>query len=191
MTLAKRFPGLTIVVLEKEQELALHQSGRNSGVIHSGIYYKPGSSKARFAREGNRRMREFCDQHGIRYEICGKLIVATRKEELPGLDALYRRGLENQLEVRAISAEMAGEIEPHVRCLKAVQVLSTGIVDYREVCLKYAELFQQSGGTVTTGARVVKITPSNGHHVLETTAGTIESRFFINCGGLHCDRIAA
>jgi L-2-hydroxyglutarate oxidase len=179
------------VVLEKEQDVALHQSGRNSGVIHSGIYYKPGSSKARFAREGNRRMQEFCDKHGIRYQICGKLIVATRKEELPGLDALYRRGLENQLEVREISAEAAREIEPHVRCLKAIQVSSTGIVDYREVCLKYAELFKQSGGTVTTGARVDKIRSSNGHHVLDTAAGTIEARFLINCGGLHCDRIAA
>ena len=191
VTLTKRFPGLSVVVLEKEQELAFHQSGRNSGVIHSGIYYKPGSSKARFAREGNRRMREFCDQHGIRYDVCGKLIVATRKEELPGLDALYRRGLENQLEVRQISAEGAREIEPHVRCLKAIQVLSTGIVDFREVCFKYAELFQRSGGTVTTGARVNKITERNGHHVLDTTAGTIETRFLINCGGLHCDRIAA
>src|SRR6202008_626023 len=130
------------------------QSGRNSGVIHSGIYYKPGSSKARFAREGNRRIREFCDEHRIRYEICGKLIVATRKEELAGLDALFQRGLQNQLEVREITAEAALEIEPHVKCLKAVQVMSTGIVDFREVALKYAGLFRQSGGTVVTGARV-------------------------------------
>src|SRR5256885_1804494 len=104
MTLTKRFPDLRVVVLEKEQEVARHQSGRNSGVIHSGIYYKSGSSKARFARQGNQRMREFCDEHGIRYDVCGKLIVATRNEELPGLNALYQRGLQNQLELRQISA---------------------------------------------------------------------------------------
>jgi L-2-hydroxyglutarate oxidase len=190
MILNKRQPGLKIVVLEKEPEVALHQTGRNSGVIHSGIYYKPGSFKAKFAREGNQSMRTFCDEQGIPYDVCGKLIVATRESHLPGLDALYQRGLQNGLDVSQVSAETAREIEPNVACIRAIQVKSTGIVNYRQVSLKYVELFQKNGGTVKNDARLERVARNNGNYTLETTAGAVETRFFINCGGLHSDRIA-
>jgi L-2-hydroxyglutarate oxidase len=190
MTLGRRQPGMKLIVLEKESDLALHQTGRNSGVIHSGIYYKPGSFKARFAREGNRTMVAFCRQHGISHDVCGKIVVATREKELPLLENLYRRGLENGLEVRKLSGEKVREIEPHVRCLAGIEVPSTGIVSFRAVCLKYAELIRQQGGLIKTGTRIETIGFRGGFHVLETTGGTIEARFLINCGGLHSDRVA-
>lgn len=190
MILLQRQPGLSLILLEKESEIALHQSGRNSGVIHSGIYYLPGSLKARFARAGNRSMVEFCRKHGIPHEICGKIIVATREEELPRLDNLHRRGLENEIGVRQLSKEEVREIEPHVRCLRGLLVPSTGIVSYRGVCTKYAELVQGSGGTIKTGARLEGIRRQGGVQLVETGSDEIETNFVINCGGLQSDRIA-
>jgi (S)-2-hydroxyglutarate dehydrogenase len=190
MTLLQRQPGLKLIVLEKEPELALHQSGRNSGVIHSGIYYTPGSLKARFAREGNRSMIDFCQEHGIACEECGKVIVATKESELPLLDNLCRRGLENGLSVIRLSKDEVKEIEPHVRCLKGIRVPSTGIVSYRRVCAKYAELIERDGGVVKTGVEIMKIRRSSGGHLLEAAGGDIETKFLINCGGLYSDRIA-
>ena len=131
MTLARRDPDTRIVLFEKEPDFAAHQSGRNSGVIHSGIYYKPGSFKARFAREGSRSMVEFCLKHGIKHDVCGKVIVATKEKELPLLENLFRRGLENGLSVTRLTAQQAREIEPHVRCLAGIKVPSTGIADYK------------------------------------------------------------
>ncbi len=133
MAVGNKYSGASILVLEKEQDLAQHQSGRNSGVIHSGIYYKPGSLKARFAREGNRSMVEFCREHGIKHEVCGKVIVATKPSELPLLDSLFQRGLDHRLAVARLGPEQVREIEPHVRCLAGIKVPSTGIVNYREV----------------------------------------------------------
>ena len=190
MTLVRRQPGIKLVVLEKEAQLALHQTGRNSGVIHSGIYYKPGSFKARFAREGNRSMIDFCREHGIAHEVCGKVIVATSQEELPLLDGLHRRGLENGLAATKLSGEEVQEIEPHVRCFGGIKVPSTGIVNYRSVCAKYAELIQESGGRVETGVEIKTIRGNDGGYLLETTTGEIEAGFLVNCGGLHSDRIA-
>ena len=190
MTLLQRQPGLKLIVLEKEPQLALHQSGRNSGVIHSGIYYTPGSLKARFAREGNRSMIDFCREHGIACEACGKVIVATKESELPLLDNLCRRGLENGLSVTRLSKDEVKEIEPHVRCLKGIRVPSTGIVSYRHVCAKYAELIERDGGVVKTGVEIMKIRRSSGGHLLEAASGDIETKFLINCGGLYSDRIA-
>ncbi len=190
MALLKRQPGLQVVVLEKEAELAFHQSGRNSGVIHSGIYYKPGSLKARFARAGNQSMIRFCQEHGIRHEVCGKVIVATSEDELPFLDRLHRRGLENGIEVVELSFEEVREIEPHVRCLRGIRVPSTGIVSFREVCGTYSELIQSEGGSVRTKAEVLAFHRQSRLHILETSIGEIESRFVINCGGLQSDRIA-
>ena len=141
--MGRRQPGISILLLEKEPELALHQTGRNSGVIHSGIYYKPGSFKAKFAREGSRTMVEFCQQHGIDHDICGKVIVATDQRELPLLEKLFQRGLENGLNVSRLSADQVKEIEPHVRCLAAIKVPTTGIVNYRSVALKYADLIKE------------------------------------------------
>ena len=134
VALSQRYPGLRIVVFEKELDLACHQTGRNSGVIHSGIYYKPGSFKARFAREGSHSMVEFCRKHGIKHDVCGKIIVATTEGELPLLEKLFQRGLENDLLVTKLTAEQVREIEPHVCCLAGIKVSTTGIVNYREVC---------------------------------------------------------
>lgn len=190
MALLRKQPGLNVVVLEKESELAFHQSGRNSGVIHSGIYYKPGSLKARFARAGNRSMIRFCEEHGIAHEVCGKVIVATTAAELPLLESLYQRGLENGIDVTKLSREAVSEIEPHVRCLQGIRVPSTGIVNYREVCAAYARIIRSEGGTVKTGAGVMEIRRAVRGHVLETAVGEVETKYLVNCAGLQSDRVA-
>ncbi|MST94500.1 MAG: L-2-hydroxyglutarate oxidase [Pedosphaera sp.] len=190
LTLGRRQPGARILLLEKEFDLSLHQTGRNSGVIHSGIYYKPGSFKAKFARAGARSMVGFCEEHSIPHDICGKVIVATREAELPLLENLFKRGLENQLNVTKISAAQVRAIEPHVRCLAGLRVPSTGIVSYKKVGQKYAELIQAQGGEIKLGTRVEKIHERGGVHVLETSQGPFEAKFIINCAGLHSDRVA-
>jgi L-2-hydroxyglutarate oxidase len=190
MALSQRYPNARIVVLEKESSLAFHQTGNNSGVIHSGIYYKPGSFKAEFCRKGNRSMLEFCQKYGISYEVSGKVIVATEEKELPRLENLYRRGLENGLKITKISAEEVKEIEPHVHCLAGIRVPTTGIVNYKQVCQKYAELIQAQGGELHLNTKVEKLKETSMGQVLETNNGTFETRFVINCAGLHSDRIA-
>jgi (S)-2-hydroxyglutarate dehydrogenase len=190
MDIGKKHPQASVLVLEKEQDLAQHQTGRNSGIIHSGIYYKPGSLKARFAREGNRSMIEFCREHGIKHEVCGKIIVATKASELPLLDSLFQRGLDHRLAVARLAPEQVQEIEPHVRCLAGVRVPSTGIVNYREVSAKYVELIKSQGGTVQTGTRVDRLREVNGIQVIETPHGEFEAGFVINCAGLFSDRVA-
>jgi L-2-hydroxyglutarate oxidase len=190
MAVGNKHPNARILVLEKEQDLAQHQTGRNSGVIHSGIYYRPRSLKARLAREGNRSMVEFCREHGLEHEVCGKVIVATKTSELPLLDCLYRRGLDHRLAVARLAPEQVQEIEPHVRCLAGLKVPSTGIVNYREVSAKYAELIQSQGGTVQTGTRVDRLRHVNGTHIIETSHGEFQARFTINCAGLFSDRVA-
>lgn len=190
MTLGKRYPNASILVLEKESNWAYHQTGNNSGVIHSGIYYKPGSFKAKFCREGSRSMVEFCQEHGIDREVCGKVIVATTAEQLPLLDKLYHRGLANGLSVTKISAEAVKEIEPHVSCLAGIRVPTTGIVNYKQVCQKYADLVKSQGGELRLNTKVEKIRETSTGQVLETNNGSFETRFAINCAGLHSDRIA-
>jgi (S)-2-hydroxyglutarate dehydrogenase len=190
MALGKRYPKASILILEKESNWAYHQTGNNSGVIHSGIYYKPGSFKATFCRAGSRSMVEFCQEHGIAHEVCGKVIVATQAEQLPLLENLYKRGLENGLEVKRISAEEVKEIEPYVRCIAGVQVATTGIVNYKQVCQKYADLIQSRGGELRLNTKVEKIRETSNGYVLETNQGAFEARFVINCAGLHSDRIA-
>jgi L-2-hydroxyglutarate oxidase len=190
MALGKRYPNAKILVLEKESKWAFHQTGNNSGVIHSGIYYKPGSFKAKFCRDGSRSMVEFCQEHEIDYEVCGKVIVATDEQELPRLENLYKRGLENNLEVKKITAEEVKEIEPHVTCVAGIRVSSTGIANYKQVCLKYAELIAKQGGELRLNTKVEKISRSGKNQVLETNNGSFETRFVINCAGLHSDRIA-
>lgn len=190
MALGKRYPNARILVLEKESQWAFHQTGNNSGVIHSGIYYKPGSFKAKFCRDGCRTMVEFCQEHGIDYEICGKVIVATDKEELPRLENLYQRGLENGIDVKRITAEEVKEYEPHVASVGGIFVSSTGIVSYKQVCLKYAEIIRQQGGDLRLNTKVERIVKSGNHQVLETNTGSFATRFVINCAGLHSDRVA-
>ncbi len=190
MAVGKRYPNARILILEKESNWAYHQTGNNSGVIHSGIYYKPGSFKAKFCRDGSRSMVEFCQQYGIDYEVCGKVIVATEVEQLPLLENLYKRGLENGLNVTKISAEQVKEIEPHVSCLAGIRVSTTGIVNYKQVCQKYADLIKSQGGDLRLNTKVEKISQTSTGTVLETNNGTFETRFVINCAGLHSDRIA-
>ncbi|MEO0935501.1 MAG: L-2-hydroxyglutarate oxidase, partial [Cyanobacteria bacterium J06641_2] len=190
MALGERYPKAKILVLEKENQVAFHQTGNNSGVIHSGIYYKPGSFKAKFSREGCRSMVEFCQKHGIDHEVCGKVIVATSPEELPRLENLYKRGLENGLEVKRITSEEVKEKEPHVASVAGIWVSSTGIVNYKQVCQKYAEIIQKQGSEIKFNTRVEKIVSSGKNQVLETNNGNFETRFVINCAGLYSDRVA-
>ncbi len=190
MALTERFPNARILVLEKEASWAEHQTGHNSGVIHSGIYYKPGSFKARFAREGSRSMTEFCQKHGIKHEICGKVIVATKQEELPLLDNLYERGLQNELAIKKITAEELKEIEPHVNGLAAIHVPMAGIVNYKQVAEKFAEIIEQNGGDLRLNTRVERTLEKGDSVEIETTQGTFQARFMINCAGLHSDRVA-
>ncbi|NEP14144.1 MAG: L-2-hydroxyglutarate oxidase [Symploca sp. SIO2C1] len=190
MALGKRYPTARILVLEKENRWAFHQTGNNSGVIHSGIYYKPGSFKAKFCRDGCQSMVEFCQEHGINHEVCGKVIVATEEKELPLLENLYQRGLENGIKIAKISAEEVKEIEPYVSCLAGIRVFSTGIADYKQVCQKYADLIDTQGGELRLNTKVEKIVETSQGQVLETNNGTFETGFLINCAGLHSDRVA-
>jgi L-2-hydroxyglutarate oxidase len=171
MQLAQQYPHARIVMLEKEASPAQHQTGRNSGVIHSGIYYKPGSYKARFAKAGSSPMVAFCREHGIPHEVCGKVIVATQEKELQGLDKLFQRGQQNGLAVRKISPEELKEIEPHVRCVGGILVPTTGITNYRKVSQTYLELFLERGGEVMFENEVRQITHRGPTHFIETTRG--------------------
>jgi (S)-2-hydroxyglutarate dehydrogenase len=190
MALYDRFENAKVLLIEKEQQLALHQTGHNSGVIHSGIYYKPGSYKARFAREGSQSMTAFCKKHNIEHDICGKVIVATKKEELELLNNLYKRSIDNQLNTRLIDQAELKEIEPHVNGLAAIQVPAAGIVNYRQVSEKFAEIIQSHGGDIQLGSKVERVTESKDEVVVETDKGTFKTRLMINCAGLHSDRVA-
>ena len=190
LRLQERNPRAQVLVLEKEPVWAAHQTGRNSGVIHSGIYYKPGSLKARLAKSGNRSMAIFCEQHEVNYEICGKLIVATDAGELSQLRKLHERGIENGLSVTLLSAAEAKEIEPKLRCVAALKVPSTGIVNYRRVCEALVKAIGQNGADLRLGTRVRKISHHTHSIVAETSGGSFEARFLINCAGLHSDRMA-
>src|SRR5258708_18462560 len=162
-------PGIRIALLEKEESLARHQTGRNSGVIHSVIYYKPGSLKAGLCRAGRRRLTEFCGAHGIRHDLCGKVIVATSESELPRLNGLYERGLTNGLNVRKLCSDEVEGFEPHVRCVAGIWVPETGIVDFVGVCQKLRELIESRGGELRLGTKVNRIQTREGETVLETT----------------------
>lgn len=189
MALYKRFPNAKVLLLEKEKELAMHQTGHNSGVIHSGIYYKPGSFKAKFARQGSQSMTEFCQTHNIDHDICGKVIVATSKEELPLLENLYKRGIENQLNIRKIGPEELKELEPHVNGLGAIHVPMAGIVNYKQVSEKFAEIIRENGGQIELGNKVEKIIETTDGVVIETNKKTYNARLLINCAGLLSDRV--
>jgi (S)-2-hydroxyglutarate dehydrogenase len=189
--ITRRFPRQRLLVLEKEGRIARHQSGHNSGVIHSGVYYKPGSLKARLCVRGAAAMVEFCHEHGIPHNVCGKVIVATRREELSGLAELKKRGEANGLTgLRVINSEQLREIEPHATGLQALAVPSTGTTDYALVCQKYAELIAANGGTVLTSAGARGIIRQTSEIVVETARGAFSTNFLINCAGLHSDRIS-
>jgi L-2-hydroxyglutarate oxidase LhgO len=190
LEITRGFPHLRLLLLEKEDRVARHQSGHNSGVIHSGVYYKPGSLKARLCVSGAAAMVEFCREHGVAHNVCGKVIVATHAEELPRLEELRQRGEANGLAgLRLIAPEELREIEPHAAGLRALLVPSTGITDYAKVSEKYAELISARGGTVLTSAAATGIRRSASEIVVETSRGAFSTTSLINCAGLHSDRI--
>jgi L-2-hydroxyglutarate oxidase len=188
--IGKKFPSAQIIILEKESQLAFHQTGHNSGVIHSGVYYKPGSFKAKFTKAGNQSMVDFCQTHQIPYDVCGKVIVATQEKELPRLENLFKRGLENNLSVIKLSPAEVREIEPHVNCLGGIKVPTAGIVNYKKVCQKYGELIQLQGGEIRLNTQVKKIIKTNQGYTLETNQTPVHTKFLINCAGLQSDRVA-
>ena len=191
MQATETFPRARVLVLEKEDGLARHQTGHNSGVIHSGVYYKAGSLKARLCVAGAREMVEFCAQHGIPHEVCGKLIVATNPEEAARLDDLRARGEANGLTgLRLLDRPAMREIEPHVGGVRALQVPSTGITDYSMVTAKYAEIGMGRGVEVKTGAGVTGFGATGSEVVVKTRAGDFVARYVVNCAGLYSDRIA-
>ncbi|OUM83880.1 L-2-hydroxyglutarate oxidase [Parageobacillus thermoglucosidasius] len=179
-----------LTIIEKEKQWGAHQTGHNSGVIHSGIYYKPGSYKARFARLGGEMLIQFCRQNGIPYERCGKVIVATSKEELPLLDNLYHRGLQNGLDLELIDQARLRELEPHVNGIHAIRVKETGIVDYPKVCETMASLLQDAGAELLLNTEVERIVENRTAVDVITRRGVRTFDFAVNCAGLHSDRIA-
>ena len=191
MQVSEQFPRLRVVVLEKEAGVARHQTGHNSGVIHSGVYYKAGSLKARLCVAGAREMVEFCARHGIPHEVCGKLIVATNPEETARLDVLLAQGKANGLEgLRLLGRDEMLEIEPFVGGVRALHVPSTGITDYSAVTAKYAEIAALHTTEVKTDAGVVGFDISGNGVVLRTRAGDFSARYVVNCAGLYSDRVA-
>lgn len=187
----KKNPSLHIAVLEKEPVLCRHQTGNNSGVIHSGIYYKPGSLKAQNCLNGYRELLEFSDEYGIPYDLCGKVIVATSEHELPTMENVYKRGVENGLHgLKKMGPDDIKEREPHCAGIAGIFVPQTGIINYTEVAYKYAELFQKAGGEIYTGEKVIDIKNTSGWEVI-TEKDHYQTSLVINCAGLFCDRIAA
>lgn len=191
LEITRRFPRQKLLLVEKENAVARHQSGHNSGVIHSGVYYKPESLKARLCVAGAAAMVEFCREHAIPHHVCGKVIVATHEDELPGLESLRQRGQANGLKgLRLIDAQELREMEPHASGLRALVVPSTGVTDFAQVCEKYAQLIAALGGTVLTSAGVAGIRRSAQEIVVETGKGAFATSSLINCAGLYSDRIA-
>lgn len=191
MALLERHPGLSVAVLEKEDHLAAHQTGHNSGVIHSGLYYKPGSLKARTCTSGREALYSFCAEHGIAHERCGKIVVATCDAEIPALDVLEQRGRENGLTgLERFDGRGLRHFEPHAAGVAGLFVPQTGIVDYAAVTGAYADVIRSRGGQVRTSCNVERVTRQQGGFVLGTAQGNLPCRFLINCAGLQSDRLA-
>ena len=191
MRISEKHPRYRVGVLEKERRVAAHQSSHNSGVIHSGIYYAPGSLKARNCVAGAKSMVEFCDENNIKYDLVGKVIVAVNESELPRLDALYERGIANGVPgLEMIGPERLKELEPHAVGLKALWSPKTGIIDYSEVARAYVRHLRENGGEVVLGARVEHIEQRGDSVHMTTEAGDVESAYVINCAGLYSDKVA-
>jgi L-2-hydroxyglutarate oxidase len=188
--LLKRFPSTQLLLLEKESGPGRHQTGNNSGVLHCGLYYKPGSTKARLAVKGIREMVEFCERHNVAHELCGKIVIATEPVEVARLHALLERGVANGLEgLQLIAPEQIHEYEPHAAGLAGIRVPQEGIVDFKGVTNALVEEIRDKGGQIRFSSEVTGLRESNGWR-LQTTSGEYESDFLINCGGLHCDRLS-
>ena len=187
--LQQEFPGRSVLVLEKESRPACHQTGRNSGVIHAGVYYAPGSLKARFCREGNVATKVFCREHGIKFEECGKLLVATSEPELTRMEGLISRSRENQIPIEVLTAGELREAEPNITGLGAVLVTSTGIVSYSAIAVKMVELVMQGGGEVRLNSEVTGIKEQAESITVQTSAGNFNGRFLVACAGVMADRL--
>ena len=188
--LSQKFTKLSVAVIEKESSLAKHQTGHNSGVLHSGIYYKPGSLKAINCRQGKKAMEEFCKEQDIDFELCGKIIVALNDEEVPRMQNIFQRGQENGVNCKIISREEMLEIEPHVAGVRAIHVPECGIVNYKQVCLRLGEIIQEKEeNKIFLGNQVTKIINMATSLVVETDKQQIECKHLINCGGLHSDKL--
>jgi L-2-hydroxyglutarate oxidase len=184
-------PDMKILVLEKEREVAVHQTGNNSGVIHSGLYYKPGSLKATNCIQGYHQLIEFCQQENIPYEITGKVVVATKEEQRQQLDNLYVRGQQNGLEgIRKISSAEVKEYEPYVACVEGMWVPQTGIVDYKVVSQKIADKLRSEGTELKFGEKVIGVTKGHSLSIVKTEHNTYETKLVINCAGLYSDKVA-
>ena len=191
MTLTQEYPKYRVGVLEKEADVARHQTGHNSGVIHAGIYYTPGSHKANLCTIGSRMLRRFCDERGVPYEMCGKVVVATDESQLDRLEELHRRGTANGAEgLEIVGAERLRELEPHAAGIKAVYSPNTGIIDFARVTKAYAAEMVQNGADLLTGTRVLKVVPDDSRLVIETDRGDLLAGSVINCAGLHADSVA-
>lgn len=189
--MTRHLPDLKVAIFDKEPYVAAHQSGHNSGVIHSGIYYKPGSLKAKLCIAGSRSIVRFCNEHQVPFEICGKLIVATRNEELPRLEELYLRGEQNGLRgLQRLTAEEVTRYEPYAIGIKGILVPGTGIVDYAKVTAKYAELITANGGLIHLSTKIIAINGLQGSVGLETNQGSFKASVVINCAGLQSDRVS-
>lgn len=187
--LTEQFTGLSITVLEKESTVGSHQTGHNSGVLHSGIYYKPGTLRAKNCRSGKRRMEEFCAAHSIPYEICGKVIVAVDESELPQLNRILERGQQNDVQCELIEPERLRELEPHAAGVKAIHVPEAGIVNYQRVAEKLAAIVVSRGGEVLHSTKVTKIHQEGDQMLVTTTRGDFRGDYLITCAGLHSDRV--
>jgi L-2-hydroxyglutarate oxidase len=186
----RRFPGRRVVILEKEARLAAHQSSHNSGVLHSGIYYKPGSLRALYCRAGKQAMIDFCRDEGITVDLCGKVIVAVEETEIPVLQSIQERGKANGVDCLEIDRERLLELEPHAAGIKAIHVPEAGIVDFHLVCSRLAERVRERDGKIVTQAKVIGLSSADGRVHIETTAGAFHSYLAVNCAGLHSDRVA-
>ena len=185
-----RYPDARVTVLEKETDVGAHQTGHNSGVLHSGIYYKPGTLRARNCRTGKRAMEEFCAEHGVPYDICGKVIVAISEPELPLLERIHERGQQNGVRCELIGPERLKELEPHTPGIRAIHVPEAGIVNFREVARKLAELIAARGGEVQCGARVRALEQNGSEIAIESTGGEVVADYLVTCAGLQSDRVA-
>ncbi len=191
LALLHKFPGISLTLLEKEKTVAAHQTGHNSGVIHSGLYYRPGSFKAKLCVSGAREMVDFCRENGIAHEITGKVVVATEESELPRLEELYRRGTANGIPgIEKIGPERLKEIEPRAAGIAALWVPGTGIVDYKAVSEKMADIVRRAGGEILLNAPLSSAQRMDGRWYLHVADRVLETDFIINCGGLHSDRVA-
>lgn len=189
--LVRKHAGLDVAVVEKEAEVGLHQTGHNSGVVHAGIYYAPGSQKAGFCWTGSTKLRRYCDGRSIPYKMCGKLIVAIDESELPALEELNRRGVANGVEgLEMVDRERLREIEPHAAGIRALHSPNTGIVDYGDITSAFVEDIADGGGEVIRGGEVTDIAVSDGNAHLRTARGEVKARHVVNCAGLHADTVA-